>query len=546
MAYFDKYGVEFSDDRKTLVRCPEDFKGEYVIPDCVTCIKEHAFANTIALTSITIPDSVITIRNEAFSGCMALKNIYFGKNIETIGERAFYNCQSLKELQIPSSTTDVHEYFLEIQESAFENCTSLAELHLAKTVEEVKDYAFRGCHILSHIILGRNYFYIEPYAFEDCPSVRKLSFVGNDREWDIDLLERIFNKIKDRKKHKSVDTLDELHDFAWMEQLRNINEIYVDPENKCLEAHGCMLVTRYKTGNNKYHSVLKCFPKETQVHIPSGIEEISPGAFRFCDKLEQIDWGKDIFKMSIKREAFRGCSALKEIQIPRTYDIEIEDYCFQDCTNLTKVSIPFELKKLEPNTFKGCTNLREIFINSSVKPNMSGIMNSLPKNIYINDFKVMWSLYEEQIIMWYLEWAGRRNEENYSRKETGNLCEGVAHQLEVDTSFYLNNSYLEAPECEQHLRFMEDEKKNALFCLFAKAAAEYNNEPYWIIAFNSTAAFDEIKKAIKNGVSKLPEDVLESYNSVKAKVDPSKGLNANHIFFAWTESERNMLKEIFK
>ena len=26
MAYFDKYGVEFSDDRRTLVRCPEDFQ----------------------------------------------------------------------------------------------------------------------------------------------------------------------------------------------------------------------------------------------------------------------------------------------------------------------------------------------------------------------------------------------------------------------------------------------------------------------------------------------------------------------------------------
>ena len=29
MAHVDKYGVEFSDDRKTLVKCPEDFHGEY-------------------------------------------------------------------------------------------------------------------------------------------------------------------------------------------------------------------------------------------------------------------------------------------------------------------------------------------------------------------------------------------------------------------------------------------------------------------------------------------------------------------------------------
>lgn len=43
MAYFDKYGVEFSDDRKTLVRCPKDFEGEYAIPDTVTSVGNSAF-----------------------------------------------------------------------------------------------------------------------------------------------------------------------------------------------------------------------------------------------------------------------------------------------------------------------------------------------------------------------------------------------------------------------------------------------------------------------------------------------------------------------
>ena len=34
--YTDEYGVEYSDDKKTLVKCPSDFQGEYVIPDGVT------------------------------------------------------------------------------------------------------------------------------------------------------------------------------------------------------------------------------------------------------------------------------------------------------------------------------------------------------------------------------------------------------------------------------------------------------------------------------------------------------------------------------
>ena len=42
LIFFDKYGFEYSDDKKTLVRCPKDFEGEYIIPDSVTSIENDA------------------------------------------------------------------------------------------------------------------------------------------------------------------------------------------------------------------------------------------------------------------------------------------------------------------------------------------------------------------------------------------------------------------------------------------------------------------------------------------------------------------------
>lgn len=68
MAYFDKYGVEFSDDRKTLIKCPKNFYGDYIIPDYVIKIGRLAFWSCSGLMNVAIPNSVISIGNGAFHG----------------------------------------------------------------------------------------------------------------------------------------------------------------------------------------------------------------------------------------------------------------------------------------------------------------------------------------------------------------------------------------------------------------------------------------------------------------------------------------------
>lgn len=75
MAYFDKYGVEFSDDRKTLIRCPKDFNGEYIIPNSVTMIAEEAFQECSSLSSIIISSSISIIEKRAFILCISLSYI---------------------------------------------------------------------------------------------------------------------------------------------------------------------------------------------------------------------------------------------------------------------------------------------------------------------------------------------------------------------------------------------------------------------------------------------------------------------------------------
>ena len=100
MAYFDKYDVIFSDDRRTLMFCQKDFNGEYIIPSTVIEIGSEAFYGCFGLTSITIPTTVTEIGYCAFAGCSGLTAITIPNSVIHIASRAFDHCDSLSSLTI--------------------------------------------------------------------------------------------------------------------------------------------------------------------------------------------------------------------------------------------------------------------------------------------------------------------------------------------------------------------------------------------------------------------------------------------------------------
>ncbi len=65
--YIDKYGVQFSKDKKTLIAVPEDYKGIYEIPFGTITVEPDAFFNCKHITAIIIPSTVEDIF-EPFAG----------------------------------------------------------------------------------------------------------------------------------------------------------------------------------------------------------------------------------------------------------------------------------------------------------------------------------------------------------------------------------------------------------------------------------------------------------------------------------------------
>ena len=132
MAYIDKYGVEFSDDRNILVKCPENFQGEYIIPEGVKCIGDGAFYECKKLLSVSIPNSVVCFGNNSFSFCTGLTKVAIPECVTDIGIAAFMWCSNLSSITISNSVTSIGDY-------AFLACLGLNSIEIPDRMEGLKD-----------------------------------------------------------------------------------------------------------------------------------------------------------------------------------------------------------------------------------------------------------------------------------------------------------------------------------------------------------------------------------------------------------------------
>ena len=70
---------------------------EITIPNSITHIGEHAFANCERLINLSISDNVTSIGEYAFRGCSQLTSVVIPDSVESIGRNAFNYCPRLTD-----------------------------------------------------------------------------------------------------------------------------------------------------------------------------------------------------------------------------------------------------------------------------------------------------------------------------------------------------------------------------------------------------------------------------------------------------------------
>lgn len=288
MAYIDKHGVEFSNDRKTLLKCPKDYHGEYVIPDTTIHIGNGAFESCTGLISVTIPDSVKTVGGSAFYGCSGLSSIAIPNSIADIGGYAFNGCSSLASIIIPNK-------IWRIGECVFGECTSLTSVVIPDSVIHIGEKVFYNCHSLNFIEIPNSVRSIGHDAFRGCIS---LPVFDNIRYADTYLVEVVDTSLITYKIKEGTRFIGE---FAFS-RCSNLQSIIIP--NSVTSIGRCAFEFFSISGRCSLKSVT----------IPSNVRYIGAYAFAGCHSLLSVTILSNDIKIEVM--AFSDCSGLQQIIVP--------------------------------------------------------------------------------------------------------------------------------------------------------------------------------------------------------------------------------------
>lgn len=270
----DEFGVRYSADGATLLgynrevfRC-----AEYRIKDGVKILAANAFHNCQHLKSIFMPDSVIEDEGSIFEGSKSLEEARVSANLKNPDVAMFCGCSSLR--------------YVELQEG----------------LESIGENMFCGCNALRHIALPSTIQCLCGDTFcasgvEDIVLHEGLKEIGHDA----------FNSCYHLKKLVIPSTVE--HIGSWLVQGHKEFEGITCKSSKFRVEDEALI-------SNEEDSLLACWSKKTEYHLPASIK-IVRSVLNNQIKILYVDYPLD----EIGSEAFIGCSSLKKIAYNATVRI---------------------------------------------------------------------------------------------------------------------------------------------------------------------------------------------------------------------------------
>ena len=342
-----------------------------IVPNGVTSIGKYAFYNCSNLTSVTIADSVTSIGYAAFENCTSLtsitlpfvgnvkdgtSNTHFGYIFGTsfysdqatyvpaslktvtitggtsIGYAAFYGCTNLTSITIPDSVTSIGD-------NAFQNCSGLTTITIPDGVTSIGRYVFEGCTGLTDITIPDDITSIGESAFKDCSNLTNITIPDSVTNIDSLAFYCCFN-------------ITSVYYTGTAENWANISANSPNLTSATIYYYSETQPT--DTTNKYWHYV----DGEPVVWIPYTGTDASYFTFTELSDGTYSIKAKDVNNMP------------SWVVIPSNYNgkavTKIASYAFNDCSNLTGITIPTSIMTIGDHAFSQCYYLDSVtFLGSS-------------------------------------------------------------------------------------------------------------------------------------------------------------------------------------
>lgn len=304
------------------------------------------------IISVTFEDnSVTSIGDGAFRGAI-FSSITLPSNLLTIGNFAFNDCDNLTEITIPSSVTGLYG-------ETFVNSGSLATVTMLGSTPPAKTNGFSmfsGTAVSTIVIpdgsvcdykdawgydLGGTYVYKYSAAGEEVECAAQTSGTcGTNLNWSIDGGVLTISGTGTTMTNFSYNTR------PWEDHIASITSVVIEAANMT------------NIGNNAFRS---CTNLAT-VTLGASVTTIGTSAFDYCSAIAEPIYNSHVFvKMP---NAWLGTHGGDYVIVDGTE--LIYSSAFEDCTNLTSITMPDDVTTIDSWAFYGCSNLASVTLGDNV------------------------------------------------------------------------------------------------------------------------------------------------------------------------------------
>lgn len=335
---------------------------DLVIPNNITKIDSAAFYGYKNLTSVIVGENVQSVGNSAFQNCSKLRAVLLTNSVDTIGSYAFYDCDNLETVYFKGTQAEWEQISFQSGNKKLTNAQVIfnytetnipvvpdtpvepADYLIFELSDDGHSYVVTDCNVYAsgELIVPETYnnkpvTAIDSYAFSDCFDLTDITIPS------------------------SVNTIGK-GAFSGCTSLKSITLPFVGDSTKTLsdtQHHfGYYFTEFYQPGPNLGNDNIIVTNKPNyhiNIYDTYGSLEGDSSNYAIPKSLKSVTvTGGKILPL-----VFEDCSNLTDITLPDGIT-SIGLRAFSGCSNLTNITIPGSVTLIEENAFSFCRKLKTI------------------------------------------------------------------------------------------------------------------------------------------------------------------------------------------